>query len=109
MKKVIIDDLYGISKRIKAIDIGYFVMYDTDKKCYELHHKNERPTYLISLGPRLTRQSIEKVYKSQSKNCLDIFRAIEKTNENLEKYAKREMLDRAKCTLKENLKIEKYF
>lgn len=109
MKKEIFDDVYSIVKRIKALDKDYFVMYDYCSQCYELHHKKEKPTYLISLGKKLNRQSLVKVYKSQSKNSIEIFRSIERTNSNLEKYATKLVFDKAKNTLKEQLNDDKYF
>lgn len=109
MKKEIFDDVYSIVKRIKALDKDYFVMYDYCSKSYELHHKKEKPTYLISLGKKLNKQSLVKVYKSQSKNSIEIFRSIERTNSNLEKYATKLVFDKAKNTLKEQLNDDKYF
>ncbi len=109
MKKEIKDDMFKIVQRVKSIDKDYFVMYDTNKKVYELHHKKEKPTFLITLFDRLDKRSIEKVYKSLSKNSFDIFRAIDKTNDNLDKYAHKLVLDKAKNNLDNVLPRFQYF
>ncbi|HEY8443798.1 MAG TPA: hypothetical protein VIL24_03260 [Clostridia bacterium] len=40
MKIRIEKDLYDIADRLKAIDSGYFVVYDTERKKYEVHNTN---------------------------------------------------------------------
>ncbi|HEY8390163.1 MAG TPA: hypothetical protein VIL26_04340 [Clostridia bacterium] len=40
MKIIIKDDLYDIASRLKSIDSGYFVMFDTISKSYEVHNSN---------------------------------------------------------------------
>lgn len=50
MKINIENDLYHIATRLKEIDQGYFVMYDTKTKKYEVHHKdNIGSTYCVGV------------------------------------------------------------
>lgn len=39
------NDVYYIAERLKEIDFKYFILYDTKKQKYEIHHKPQtRPT-----------------------------------------------------------------
>ena len=109
MKKEIKSDIYEIVNRLKKIDKGYFVLYNNDKKLFELHHKLQKPTYLISLYDKLDRRSVVKTYNSLAKNSLQIFKEIEKTNNKLESYAHKIVFDKAKQNLKESLHLIQYF
>jgi hypothetical protein len=40
MKIIIQNDLYDITYRIKSIDSGYFIVFDTVSKSYEVHNTN---------------------------------------------------------------------
>ncbi|HEY8423462.1 MAG TPA: hypothetical protein VIL23_01715 [Clostridia bacterium] len=40
MKIKIENDLYDIANRLKSIDSGYFVVFDTERKKYEIHNTN---------------------------------------------------------------------
>jgi hypothetical protein len=109
MKKVILSDFYGIVQRIKKLDKDYFVVYNTMSKQYELHHKKQQPTFCITLYKKLDKRSLVKTYKSQTKNCLEIFRAIDKTNENIQNHATKYVANNAKQMLKENLAFAKNY
>ena len=40
----ILNDAFNISKRIKQIDRGYFICYNTLKKRFEVHNKKQKHT-----------------------------------------------------------------
>ncbi len=109
MKRIITRDVYNIVNRIKQIDPNYFVMYCDKKRLFELHDKRQKPTFSITLFSALDKRSIDKVYKSQSKNYKDIFRAIDQTNENIEKYSTQFLIDKAKDNIKNLITDKKYF
>ncbi len=109
MKKNITSDFYGIVQDIKKIDRGYFVVYNTISKMYELHHKYQNPTFCITLYTKLDKRSLVKTYKSQTKNCLEIFKAIDKTNENIQNNATKYIANNAKQILKDNLAFAKNY
>lgn len=109
MKRLITQDIYDIVKQIKQIDKNYFVMYDECKKKYELHDNRNTPTFSITLFDKLDKRSIKKVYDSQSKNAIEIFKSIDATNDNIEKYATQLTIDKAKCNIKEKLNNKKYY
>ena len=108
MKKLITQDVYDIVKQIKQIDKNYFVMYDEEKKKYELHDQRYKPTFSITLYDKLDKRSVKKVFNSQSKNAVEIFKAIDKTNDNIEKYSTELIIDKVKCNIKEKLNNKKY-
>ncbi len=109
MKRIVKDDVYGIVKRICKIDRNYFVMYDDNKKLFELHDKRYKPTFSITLFEKLDKRSIDKVYKSQSKNHLELFQSIDKTNENITKHATQLLIDKTKHNIVQNFNGIKYF
>ena len=109
MKRIINQDVYDIVKQIKAIDKNYFVMYDEQKKKYELHDKRQKPTFSITLFDKLDKRSIKKVYSTQSKNALELFKAIDQTNKRVEENAKEFVIDKAKTNIKEILETKKYY
>ena len=60
MKKLITQDVYDIVKQIKQIDKNYFVMFDEEKKKYELHDHRNKPSLSITLYDKLDKRSIKK-------------------------------------------------
>ena len=48
MKIKIDDDVFDITKRIKEIDDGYFVVYNTLKNSFELHNNYQENTYCLT-------------------------------------------------------------
>lgn len=109
MKKLITQDVYDIVKQIKQIDKNYFVMFDEEKKKYELHDHRNKPSFSITLYDKLDKRSIKKVYDSQSKNAKEIFKAIDKTNEKIEKHSTELIIDKTKCNIKEIINDKKYY
>ena len=47
MKIEIEDDVFEIVKRLKEIDDGYFVLYDTCKNRFEVHNYYQENTYCL--------------------------------------------------------------
>ena len=38
-------DVFYVAERLKEIDFKYFILYNTDKKKYEIHHSGQTDTY----------------------------------------------------------------
>ncbi|MBR7091552.1 MAG: hypothetical protein IKC79_03800 [Clostridia bacterium] len=87
-------DTFGICDRIEKIDKDYFVVYDTGKKVYEVHHaKQLGNTYCISVGKVLDMRAIIKLKSSNTSNLENIIKEIENHNQRLENDEKRRMKD----------------
>ncbi|HEY8419523.1 MAG TPA: hypothetical protein VIL03_03725 [Clostridia bacterium] len=67
MKIKIENDLYDIANRLKAIDSGYFVLYDTARKKYEVHNSNNiGGTYCLTVPyEKLDARTIDFVQKTR--------------------------------------------
>ena len=81
MKINVKDDVLDIVKRLKQIDESYFVIFDTNKKIYELHCL-EQPlsTFCLTLYETLDERSITKTLKTRKQNKDALMEEIEKNN-----------------------------
>lgn len=87
--ELISDDLYKISKRIRYIDRGYFILRHKDSGTYEVHHTdNIGNTYCFRVPyDRLDKRTL--VYCRETAVQRDIADIIERQNERLEREKKR--------------------
>ena len=98
----ILRDAFDISKRLKQIDNGYFVCFNTVKQRFEVHNKKQRQTFCLvvpfeSLDSRL----LTYVRKTRKQNFDAIIKEMETHNEKLEKENKRVVLDKSSFMLNE--------
>lgn len=100
----IYSDCQDIIKRLKEIDKDYFVKYNLDKKCYELHnHAQERGTYCLSLPFEcLDERTIDLTLKTLSFKRDEIVKELDAENEKLEKAKRRKILNDAEAMLYES-------
>ncbi len=95
MKKKVKNDLYHISIRVRHIDPSYFVVYDTRRKTYEIHHSKQRGGSLALHIPyhMLDSRTIKLLYKTRSRNAEKIFKSIEKNNSMRDRFHDNELHD----------------
>jgi hypothetical protein len=78
-------DLYGIVRRLKAVDPDYFVIraYRTGK--FELHHRrNKGGSFTLTLPfDRLDARTVEYVRQTRRERAEALFAEIERHNERL--------------------------
>ena len=85
MKIKIEDDLFEISKRLKEVDDTYFVVYDTVKKCFEVHSTmQDKNTFCFVVGSKLTCYAIEKAQKTKISRLKTLIKRVEEENLKLE-------------------------
>ena len=86
MKIRIFKDVYNISKRIKYIDRGYYVVYDTSKNKFEIHNSNQfGSSYCLTLPyETLDERTLKYVRKTSSSNIEEILLKIENDNNIME-------------------------
>lgn len=78
------NDVFNISKRVKQIDKGYFILYNLTKKFFELHNKNQLGnTFCLTFYGNLDSRLIDKIFESDIRNAENIFEKIEKENEKI--------------------------
>ena len=85
MKIKINNDVFEITKRIKDIDDGYYVVFDTRKNHYELHNKNQPYTYCLTYPyDNLDSRMIDMILYTNIDNIDNIVNEIDKNNANIE-------------------------
>lgn len=87
-------DLYNISKRIKKIDKGYYVVFNTVTKKFEIHNSLQLgSTYCLTLPyAELDERALKYVHKTKSENIEKILEQIEKDNKLKESADKKQAL-----------------
>ena len=86
MKIRIENDVFDVVKRIREIDDGYFVLFDTKKSQYELHNKYQKYTYCLTYPyENLDSRLIDIINYSSIANIDKIMDEIDSNNECIEK------------------------
>ena len=85
MRRLITDDMFHISTRLKDIDRDYFIMYNTLTNKYEIHnYKNAPNTYSLTIPySTLDINTIYYVHKTHISNIDNIIDEIDKNNKNI--------------------------
>ena len=88
--KKINHDMFNISRRIKQIDKGYFVVFNYRSNKWEVHHKDGvRGTYcLTSPYKKLDNRLIDYVYKTSLVHNSNLLKDIEANNQAIELKSK---------------------
>ena len=108
--KVINDDLFGIARRLKEIDDGYFLVYNCLLGRYEVHsNKNIGDTLsLVCPYDRVDVRLLSLVRKTKRENAKEIFKSIEEHNEKIEKNEEKKKIEDTKDRAKELLERLKF-
>lgn len=79
-------DLYAIDERLKEIENGYRIKYNTLKKTYEIHNKNQPfDSYCLTLPfKELDARTEDYVLKTRIQNKDKFLKEIEKHNEKIQ-------------------------
>lgn len=78
------DDVYYISNRLKEIDEKYVILYNLDKKVYEVHISGERDSYCFTVPySELDERTLFYALKSASSRRDEIIKEIEENNQKL--------------------------
>lgn len=112
MKVKIESDVFDITQRIKEIDDGYFIMFNVNSKKFEIHNKNTKNGYCLTVPYcQLDNRTIELIHKTHIKNYDKIVKSLDEDNEKLNNkqieklkeindYKVREILKYSKVTTK---------
>ncbi len=95
-------DVFNIVDRVKEIDSGYFIVYNTKKHKYEVHNNNQDgSSFCITCDNGLNSTVISKLRKTRIENIDRILREIDENNAKIEQNAKKVMADETSFKLKE--------
>ena len=88
-------DCLDIIKRIKSVDKDYFVVYNIDKKMFELHNRSQfGNTYCLTLAfDSLDERTFDLVLKTRANNFDALFEEMEKENKKLMERQTKEVLN----------------
>lgn len=80
------NDLFDISSRLREIDGDYFIVYNTRRGCYEVHHKGQREGTFCLTVPygELDSRTVELVKSTRREYMDNVIREIERNNAKLE-------------------------
>ena len=78
----IMHDVFDISKRIKYIDMNYYIVFNTSKQKFEVHNSNQiGSSYCLTLPfSELDERVLDYVRKTQSINIDEILQNLENDN-----------------------------
>lgn len=98
----ILGDVFDIVDRIREIDDGYFVVYNTRSHRYEVHNQKQfSSTFCITCDSGLNSTVIDKLRKSRIENIDRIMREIEENNQKIEEISTKRARDESSFKLKE--------
>lgn len=93
-------DVFNITNRLKQINEGYFVVFNTLNDKYEVHNEKYKNSYCLTLPfSALDSRAID--YVRRSENVEEVLEEIESNNSKLEMQNKKIIEDRSKYQLKE--------
>lgn len=85
MKVIIEDDVFDILKRVREIDEGYFILFDTSNCKYELHNINQPTTYCLTIPfDNIDSRLIDLVLYTNISNIDNIINDIDTNNNKIE-------------------------
>jgi len=95
-------DVFDIVDRVKEVDSGYFIVYNTVAHRYEVHNNKQfGSTFCIICDQGLNSTVITKLQKSKIENIDRILREIDENNAKIEQNASKSIKDEASFKLKE--------
>ena len=101
-------DLFNITQRIKDIDSGYVVFFNTKNKKYEIHNKNQAMGGYCATIPYdiLDSRTLKYLNETHVKNYKKLMKSIDENNKKLENKTKENNDEIVNYKVKE---IYKYF
>lgn len=97
-KRLIENDVFDIAQRMKEIDSEYFILYDLQKRRYEVHSKRQRGDTLAFVVPypSLDKRTLDFARETSIARREDLLQQIDRENKRREEDVSRRILDKAK-------------
>ncbi len=91
------NDLFDLNNRIKEIDEGYFIAFNTKTKNFEVHNSFQPYSTFCLLVPKnkLNAALLEYVRKTRSSRQKKLLEEMEKSNAKLEKEGRTKIIEEA--------------
>jgi len=102
--RLIENDVFDITQRVKEINQGYFLVYNLKAKRYEVYiNAGNTPALCLTCGKSLDMRIIQRLYKTRVQNIKKITQEISAANEAAEQRAIDKALDKAGYLTREYL------
>ena len=93
--RVIDDDLFGVCRRLKSIDDGYFVFLNYKTGKFEVHNKKDSRTLCLVLPyDRLDERTVRHVLYTRAERAREIVERMERENARLEAECRRDAVQK---------------
>ncbi|MCH5164802.1 MAG: hypothetical protein J1G01_00170 [Clostridiales bacterium] len=94
--RVIEDDMFGVCRRLKSIDDGYFVFLNYKTGRFEVHNSKDAHTLCLVLPyDTLDERTVRKVLYTRAERAREIAERIERENAKFEAAQIRAAVDKA--------------
>ena len=90
-------DFFNISQRLKKIDREYDLVFDKERKIFEVYIGK---VFCFKIGEKLDNLVLKKAYETHIRNKKILLEKIEKDNMLLEKKEKEQTINKAKFDFK---------
>ena len=98
------NDLLGICDAVKMIDENYFIVFNGEKKKYEVHNKRDVPTYSLTVPyDELDFRTVKLLYESHISRLAEYFAKLERDNAELERNNTKKAVEEITVQMEENL------
>ena len=97
------NDLYDIARRVTEIDSEYYIMYNTSKHRFEVHHSGQGNNTLAAVLPfdRLDARAIAYLRMTRRERAEELMRETEAQNERNKLSAYKQTKQEAEYKLKD--------
>lgn len=93
--RVIEDDLFGVCRRLKSIDDGYFVFLNYKTGKFEVHNdKDTRTLCLVLPYDRLDERTVRRVLYTRAERVKQITESMERENERIAAAARQSCMEK---------------
>ena len=91
--RVIDDDMFGVCRRLKTIDDGYFVFRNYKTGKFEVHNSHDTPTLCLVLPyDTLDERTVRHVLRTRKERIDAVLEQIERENRKLEKQRMQQII-----------------
>lgn len=102
MKIKIEEDVFGIVDRLKGIDDGYFVVFDTKKQSFEVHNEKQSNTYCLTIPyDCLDSRTLQLVNMTNIQHIDNIVEDIDRNNMKVEENSLKDVKNKSDFMLRE--------
>ncbi len=94
--RVIEDDMFGVARRLKEIDSGYFVFLNYKTGKFEVHNSRSSPTLCLVLPfDKLDERTVNRVRYTRAERAEAIIAEMDRQNAEREARARKAAVERA--------------